>query len=253
MARDPFFDEPEPPSPPPPAPAPAAVEEAAAVEESNAVPQVVTNAVPDSGVAAYGRQAVTSQPAIDDQPPAFQIELNSQVAPTPTPVKVPGGQGADEVDLTSALGDEETAPAVSAAPPVEGSPDARAEADYSTQHMTLARTYLEIGMLDEAVSALQTAVRSPRQRFEAASALGRLYDKRGDLQQAIEWLERAAEAPAPTADEGRALLYDLGVLLDGAGETSRALAVFLELQSDAGDYRDVPARIERLARVQAGG
>jgi hypothetical protein len=43
------------------------------------------------------------------------------------------------------------------------------------------------------------------------------------------------------------------VLLDEAGETSRALAVFLELQSEAGDYRDVPARIDRLARVQTGG
>ncbi len=43
------------------------------------------------------------------------------------------------------------------------------------------------------------------------------------------------------------------VALEGAAETSRALAVFLELQSEAGDYRDVPGRIDRLARVQAGG
>jgi lipopolysaccharide biosynthesis regulator YciM len=119
--------------------------------------------------------------------------------------------------------------------------------------MTLARTYLEIGMIEEAMTSLQTAARSPRQRFEAASTLGRLYQRRGEVSAAIEWLERAAEAPAPTADEGRALLYDLGVLLDGAGETSRALAVFLELQADVGDYRDVPTRIDRLARVQTGG
>ncbi len=119
--------------------------------------------------------------------------------------------------------------------------------------MTLARTYLEIGMLDEAIASLQTAVRSPRHRFEAAAALGRVYERRGEPALAIEWLERAAEAPAPSADDGRALLYDLGVLLDDAGETSRALAVFLELQADAGDYRDVPARIDRLARVQTGG
>jgi tetratricopeptide (TPR) repeat protein len=178
--------------------------------------------------------------------------LNSQVAPAPAPTAAKQSPGADEVDLTNALGDEEAAapqtPVVSTDRQAEGGGP-----DYSTQHMTLARTYFEIGMLDEAVAALQTAVRSPRLRFEAASMLGRLYDKRGDQPQAIEWLERAAEAPAPTADDGRALLYDLGVLLDGAGETSRALAVFLELQSDAGDYRDVPARIDRLARVQAGG
>ena len=131
--------------------------------------------------------------------------------------------------------------------------DAESDADFSAQHMTLARTYLEIGMLDEAVASLQTAVRSPRQRFEAAAALGRVYERRGEPTLAIEWFERAAEAPAPTLDAGRELLYDLGVLLDDAGETSRALAVFLELQADAGDYRDVPARIDRLARVQTGG
>ena len=65
--------------------------------------------------------------------------------------------------------------------------------------------------------------------------------------------ECAAEAPAPTAEEGRALLYDLGVTLEETGETARALAVFLELQADAGDYRDVSRRIDRLARVRTGG
>ena len=77
--------------------------------------------------------------------------------------------------------------------------------------------------------------------------------RRGETQRAVEWFERASESPAPTAEDGRALLYDLGVVLDGAGETARALAVFLELQADAGDYRDVPARIDRLARAQRGG
>ncbi len=119
--------------------------------------------------------------------------------------------------------------------------------------MKLARTYLEMGMLDEATAALKTAVKSPRQRFEAASMLGRMYKEHGDITQAIEWFERAAEAPAPTVDDGRALLYDLGLTLEESGETSRALAVFLELQADSGDYRDVAQRADRLARVQTGG
>jgi tetratricopeptide (TPR) repeat protein len=108
-------------------------------------------------------------------------------------------------------------------------------------------------MLDEAIASLQTAVRSPLHRFAAAAALGRVYERRGEPALAIDWFEQAAEARAAATDEGRELLYDLGVLLDGAGETSRALAVFLELQADAGDYRDVAARIDRLARVQTGG
>ena len=83
--------------------------------------------------------------------------------------------------------------------------------------------------------------------------LGRLYKEHGEINDSIEWFERAAEAPAPTADDGRALLYDLGAALESAGETARALSVFLELLADAGEYRDVSDRADRLARVQTGG
>jgi tetratricopeptide (TPR) repeat protein len=172
--------------------------------------------------------------------------------------------GSDEIDLTGALGGlEGDAQASGSTDPrrldeafSKIREEAAADPKFSAQHMTLARTYLEMGMVDEAQSALERAVRSPQQRVEAAAALGRLHQRRGDPEKAIEWLEQAAEAAGlaePVSDEGRAVLYDLGVLLDDAGETSRALAVFLELQSEAGDYRDVPVRIDRLARVQTGG
>ena len=70
---------------------------------------------------------------------------------------------------------------------------------------------------------------------------------------AIEWLERAAEAPAPTGDAGRALLYDLAKTLESVGEHARALAVFVELESESGGYRDVAGQIDRLSKVQARG
>ena len=40
-------------------------------------------------------------------------------------------------------------------------------------------------------------------------------------------------------------------MLEQSGESSRALAVYLELQADAGTYRDAGARIERLSRAQS--
>ena len=238
MAHDPFFD--------------GAVAARTAAAESQDEPAV------DAAAAQAGE-------ALEDEAP-----VASEAAEAPEPPKaVPpvSASSGDEIDLTSELGDlddagggEDAANTASAATPgalnqafARIRTDAESDADFSTQHMTLARTYLEIGMLDEAVASLQTAVRSPMQRFEAAAALGRVYERRGEPTQAIEWLERAAEAPAPTPEAGRELLYGLGTLLDDAGETSRALAVFLELQADAGDYRDVPARIDRLARVQTGG
>ena len=117
----------------------------------------------------------------------------------------------------------------------------------------LALTYHEMDMTDDAIKALEVATRSPRQRFDAASMLGRLYLERKDIEHAIEWLERAAEAPAPTPDAGRALLYDLAKVLESKGEHSRALAVFVELEAESGGYRDVDKQIERLSKVQARG
>ncbi|MGH9219469.1 MAG: tetratricopeptide repeat protein [Vicinamibacterales bacterium] len=109
------------------------------------------------------------------------------------------------------------------------------------------------GMSDDAIKALEQAARSPRQRFDAASTLGRMYLARKEHVRAIEWLERAAEAPAPTPDAGRALLYDLAQTFEMMGEQSRALAVFVELESESGGYRDVAGQIERLSKVQARG
>jgi tetratricopeptide (TPR) repeat protein len=175
------------------------------------------------------------------------------------PVGAPARPVGDEIDLTGALGTLDATPATD--PPratldqvfEKIREDAGERPDYSQQHMTLARTYLEMGQVDDAIGALKIASKSVIHRFESTSLLGRLYRDRGQLADSIEWLERAAEASAPDAEAARALLYDLGCGLDEAGEVARALAVFLELQSEAGDYRDVPSRIDRLARVQAGG
>ena len=256
MATDPFVDLSDVPPPEPPSdaapdhaasePAPAAATADAAGEE---VAESVYKAVDPSAA------AVPSGPPIAFKPAA--------------PV---GKSEHEEIDLTGALStlDDEPAPGAgrSAFDPARAQTDASAPPlsedtasesaaggipDFSTQHMTLARTYLEMGMTDQAEAALRTAAQAPRLRFEAGSLLGRMMRKRGDVPQALEWLERASEAPPPSPEEGRELMYDFGVTLDESGETARALAVFLELQSEAGDYRDVPERIDRLARVQSGG
>ena len=123
----------------------------------------------------------------------------------------------------------------------------------AAEQYRLALTYRDLGMNDEAVKALEAAARSPRQRFDACSLLGQVYLEKDDTALAVDWFERAAEAPAPTPDAGRALLYDLAETLEKIGEHARALAVFVELESESGGYRDVARRIERLSKVQAKG
>jgi tetratricopeptide (TPR) repeat protein len=125
--------------------------------------------------------------------------------------------------------------------------------DDGAEHLGLARTYLEMGMPEEAVGALELAARSPRHRFEASSMLAQLHRDNSDLPAAIDWFERAAEAPAPSPDVARALLYDLGDVLETVGETARALAVFIELRTEAPEYRDVSSRVALLTRTETEG
>jgi len=120
------------------------------------------------------------------------------------------------------------------------------------QHYKLALAYEEAGMPGQAITELRVAVRSPRRRFEAAAMLARLALAGGRVDEAIDWFERAAEAPAPSLEACRKLLYELGDALDTAGQAARALAVFLELQAESSSYRDVARRVDRLRRAGTG-
>ena len=204
-----------------------------------------------------------------------KLDLNEGVSfdtPPPPAPKAPAKKkkdaraddGSTELDLTGALADAaEPSPPPPTAPPARSLDQVfrglRDEAgrqsseEGAAEQYRLALTYQEMGMHDDAIKALELASRSPRQRFDAASMLGRLYLERKDNARAIEWLEKAAEAPAPTPDAGRALLYDLAQTLEAAGESARALAVFVELESESGGFRDVAGRIDRLSKVQARG
>lgn len=111
----------------------------------------------------------------------------------------------------------------------------------------------DAGDIDGCIQALEKASRSPKLRFATSWLIGRLYRDRGMMPQALEWLERAAQAPASTSDDAHQLLYELAEGLEKVGEVARALAILLELQAEAGSYRDIDARIGRLNKVQARG
>ena len=165
-----------------------------------------------------------------------------------------GSASASAESVVNAVATSEAAEAPrTRAKAVRDESDRASNDEEAAEQYRLALTYQDMGMIDDAVSALEVAARSPRQRFDAASMLGRLHLEQQQTAKAVEWFERAAEAPAPTPDAGRALLYDLASTLESAGENSRALAVFVELEAESRGYRDVAARIDQLSKVQARG
>lgn len=119
------------------------------------------------------------------------------------------------------------------------------ESDEAGRRYKIGLTYRDMGMIDDAVRELEQAARSPRLRFNASALLARVLRDRGEVAHAIDWFERAAEAPTP--DAGPQLLYELGQALEMSGENARALAVYIELQADHGEYHDTAARVARLS------
>ncbi|MGQ0734604.1 MAG: tetratricopeptide repeat protein [Acidobacteriota bacterium] len=137
--------------------------------------------------------------------------------------------------------------------PVEPADDGRHPGgeEAAAEQYGLAVTYRELGMIDDAIEALQTASRSPSVRFDSAALLATLYLERNEIRKAIEWLERATQTPPTTAAAGHAVLYDLAATLEKAGERAKALEAYSALESESPGYRDVAYRILRLSKLQS--
>ena len=214
--------------------------------------------------------AVPPDPPPARQPSETPPAVSSATVPPQEPMPSAAGRSRVpvEVDLTTVLSDLHSEPAPVAAAQSSGAQgpsrelghvfaglraQAEDEADSeAAEHLGLAKTYLEMNMPAEAMAALEVAAKSPRHRFEASAMLGRLHRQAGELPRAIEWFERAAEAPSHSDEGGRELLYDLGLALHDSGEHDRALAVFLELEAEAPGYRDVSRRVADLSRRSGG-
>jgi tetratricopeptide (TPR) repeat protein len=178
------------------------------------------------------------------------LDLQSMFVELDTPPAGRSRSDSVEVDLSVVLEDIKQPQGEQ---PLRDEASRRAEMEAAEEEYRRGVALYNTGRVDEAVSAFEAASRAPRLRFATASLLARIYRDRGALPRAIEWFERAAEAPAPSPEQGHQLLYDLADALEAIGETARALAVCMELQADVGDYRDIAERIDRLAKVQARG
>jgi len=167
-----------------------------------------------------------------------------------------------EVDLSVVLEDIQSAapPAVKASDDLDGvfgqlreQASKRTGLDEAEKEYKRGLALRAAGDIEGCIQALERASRAPKLRFATAWLIARLYRDRGMAAETLEWLERAAQAPAHAAADAHQVLYELADALESAGEQARALAVCLELQAEAGDYNDVSARIDRLSKVQTRG
>lgn len=240
--------------------------------DEEVAPQQTVERFSDASVEPSAPAAQAEAPAVAPRPARanpYEIDLGlifgRETEPAPVSIEPPSPSAIEE-DLSGAIDtiptsalDLPVAPSPAPAPDLDAvfaglreqathrSPDEAADLAYAR-----GIALIETGQFEQGIEHLRTAMRAPSRRFAAASMLATAYQKQGRTADAVEWLGHAVDAPGVTPPERFDTLHRLADLLESTGETASALAVCLELQADAGDFRDVNARIVRLSRTQAG-
>jgi predicted Zn-dependent protease len=76
--------------------------------------------------------------------------------------------------------------------------------------------------------------------------LGHCFVQKGMPQAAVLWFKKGLAAPGRTAEEYKALQYELGSAYEEMGDMTSAVAAFTEVYGVDVSYRDIADRLESL-------
>jgi tetratricopeptide (TPR) repeat protein len=102
----------------------------------------------------------------------------------------------------------------------------------------------ERGELNEAIQQFQLAQRNPQRRIRTLYYLGLCFKKKGQIDIAVEQMQKAVSELPVMDDTKKDLLYELGQLSEEMGNKEKALAYYKEIYGVDISYRDVSAKME---------
>ncbi len=116
-------------------------------------------------------------------------------------------------------------------------------------HYDLGVAFKEMGLLDEAISEFQKALRGPDGRLRASEALGMCFFEKGQFSVAATVLRRAIESDHAGDDKKMGLLYWLGRCEQEQGRGAEALTAYQRVFALDIQFQDVSERVKGLAKV----
>jgi tetratricopeptide (TPR) repeat protein len=117
-------------------------------------------------------------------------------------------------------------------------------------HYDLGVAFKEMGLLDEAISEFQKALRSPAGRMRTSEALGSSFFDKGQFAVAEAILRRAVDGLGGQDDEKIGLLYWLGRALEAEGRAQEAQPYYRRALAVDIHFMDLA---ERLRAITNGG
>ena len=120
------------------------------------------------------------------------------------------------------------------------------DADDVSAHYDLGTAYKEMGLIDEAISEFQQALRASADHLPTYEMLGQTFIEKGEFEAAIRSLTRALDTPHEIEDELLGIYYYLGLSHQEMGNTELALDFFDRVFSLDINFRDVTERMRTL-------
>jgi tetratricopeptide (TPR) repeat protein len=119
--------------------------------------------------------------------------------------------------------------------------------DYAS-HYDLGIAFKEMGLIDEAISQFQKALRGDSQRVRAYEALGQCFVEKGQHQVATTLLKRALETVDTDDRQLVGVLYLLGYSSEALARAAEAASYYQRVFAVDVEFRDAAARLAAIER-----
>jgi len=120
------------------------------------------------------------------------------------------------------------------------------EAEDVSSHYDLGLAFKEMGLIDEAISEFQVALRGGANPLATLELLGQCFVEKGQYAVASRVLDRALRIPVQSDAELVGVLYQLGRSEEALGRPAQARELYERVLSVDIRFRDAGARIEAL-------
>jgi tetratricopeptide (TPR) repeat protein len=117
--------------------------------------------------------------------------------------------------------------------------------DYDA-HYDLGIAYQGMGLYDQAITELRTALRGPSRKAQCYLFIGQCYLEQGQVNEAIAELKHGLNAEGRSPQDEITFLYELGAAYERQGVPVEALYYFDRLAKRSPGFRDVKARMDAV-------